>query len=92
MVNDNFFSIAQGMNFDMCITHLLFGNRNFFHIFRCKADATIQTGPEQCKAEDRPELGIIELHLFSLFGAGITMSAWTWTSSTLSNWKTAWDR
>ena len=45
-----------------------------------------------CKPKSRPDLSVIELQLFSLFGAGITMSGWTWTSNTLSTWKTAWDR
>ncbi|CAB3996833.1 smoothened homolog [Paramuricea clavata] len=66
--------------------------RGYRQYMKCIADATIKKGPDQCKAANRPDLGIIELHLFSLFGAGITMSAWTWTSSTLSSWKTAWDR
>ena len=56
------------------------------------AEGKAKKVPDQCKVDDRPDLGILELHLFSLFGAGITMSAWTWTSSTLSNWKIAWDR
>ena len=59
---------------------------------KCVAEGKAKKVPDQCKVDDRPDLGILELHLFSLFGAGITMSAWTWTSSTLSNWKIAWDR
>ena len=41
---------------------------------------------------DRPNLGIIELELASLFGTGIAMSSWTWTSNTLQTWQKLWRR
>ena len=73
---------------------ILLSTLTFKILCRCIADKTIdkERGAKACKPNSRPDLGVIELQLFSLFGAGITMSTWTWTSNTLSTWKTAWDR
>lgn len=45
-----------------------------------------------CAVETRPDLSIIELELASLFGTGIAMSSWTWTSNTLQTWQKLWRR
>lgn len=61
---------------------------------RCIADkaAQGQTWKSVCSVDKRPNLGIIELELASLFGTGIAMSSWTWTSNTLQTWQKLWRR
>ena len=51
-----------------------------------------QTWNSDCSVSERPDLGIIELELASLFGTGIAMSSWTWTSNTLQTWQKLWRR
>jgi len=61
---------------------------------RCIAERVVQeqAWKSHCEVKDRPELGIIELELASLFGTGIAMSSWTWTSNTLQTWQKLWRR
>ena len=61
---------------------------------RCIAERVVQeqVWKSHCEVKDRPELGIIELELASLFGTGIAMSSWTWTSNTLQTWQKLWRR
>ncbi|KAM7352157.1 smoothened, frizzled class receptor isoform 2-T2 [Cochliomyia hominivorax] len=41
----------------------------------------------KCKIENRPSVSILQLHLLCLFGAGIVMSTWCWTPSSVETWK-----
>lgn len=41
----------------------------------------------QCKLAHRPSVSMLQLHLLCLFGAGIVMSTWCWTPSSLETWK-----
>ncbi|XP_058943926.2 protein smoothened [Pocillopora verrucosa] len=61
---------------------------------RCIAEkvARGQTWKATCSVGTRPDLSIIELELASLFGTGIAMSSWTWTSNTLQTWQKLWRR
>ena len=61
---------------------------------RCVAENAIRgkSWQSSCSVSDRPDLGIVELELSSLFGSGIAMSSWTWTSNTLKTWKKLWHR
>lgn len=61
---------------------------------RCIAEKAVEglTWKSHCSVSDRPNLGIIELELASLFGTGIAMSSWTWTSNTLQTWQKLWHR
>lgn len=61
---------------------------------RCIADKAVQgqMWNSHCSVSERPDLGIIELELASLFGTGIAMSSWTWTSNTLQTWQKLWRR
>ncbi|XP_033097394.1 smoothened homolog [Anneissia japonica] len=43
-----------------------------------------------CSMNSKPNLTVVMLHIFSLFGAGIAMSMWVWTPATLSIWHRAW--
>nr|UYR58210.1 smoothened precursor [Eupentacta fraudatrix] len=45
---------------------------------------------EECTLKSKPNLAILMIHIFSFFGAGITMSTWVWTPSSLAIWKRAW--
>lgn len=56
------------------------------------ADGGKSWNKNDCSVSDRPNLGIIELELASLFGTGIAMSSWTWTSNTLQTWQKLWRR
>ncbi|XP_017856969.1 PREDICTED: protein smoothened isoform X1 [Drosophila arizonae] len=40
-----------------------------------------------CKIENRPSVGILQLHLLCLFSSGILMSTWCWTPSSIETWK-----
>ncbi|XP_037934792.1 protein smoothened [Teleopsis dalmanni] len=40
-----------------------------------------------CKIENRPSVAVLQLHLLCLFGSGIVMSTWCWTSSSIETWK-----
>ncbi|XP_017855073.1 protein smoothened [Drosophila busckii] len=40
-----------------------------------------------CKIENRPSVGVLQLHLLCLFSAGIVMSTWCWTPSSIETWK-----
>ncbi|XP_005186442.2 protein smoothened isoform X1 [Musca domestica] len=41
----------------------------------------------QCKLSQRPSVSVLQLHLLCLFGAGIVMSTWCWTPSSVETWK-----
>ncbi|XP_077990386.1 protein smoothened-like [Glandiceps talaboti] len=59
----------------------------------CEANVTIYKDiqePVACSINPRPNMAIYLIHLSSLFGAGIVMSTWVWTSSTLQIWQRTW--
>ncbi|XP_008551333.1 protein smoothened isoform X2 [Microplitis demolitor] len=41
----------------------------------------------ECKIASRPSINKLQLHLLSPFLAGVLMSLWVWTSSTVETWK-----
>ncbi|KAK3699742.1 hypothetical protein QZH41_015594, partial [Actinostola sp. cb2023] len=61
--------------------------RDYLH---CIADKEVKGTSNTCVVSERPNLSVIELGLSSLFGAGIAMSSWTWTSNTFRTWKKLW--
>lgn len=58
----------------------------------CIADKEVKGTGNVCVVKERPNLSVIELSLSSLFGAGVAMSSWTWTSNTFRTWKKLWHR
>ncbi|XP_049856044.1 smoothened homolog [Schistocerca gregaria] len=42
---------------------------------------------DKCRMESRPSLAIMQLHVLTVFAAGIVMSSWIWTGSTIHTWK-----
>ncbi|EDW03985.1 protein smoothened [Drosophila grimshawi] len=40
-----------------------------------------------CKIDNRPSVGVLQLHLLCLFSSGILMSTWCWTPSSIETWK-----
>ncbi|XP_015173735.1 PREDICTED: protein smoothened isoform X1 [Polistes dominula] len=40
----------------------------------------------ECKMKARPSVAKLQLHLFSPFFAGVLMSSWVWTGSTVHTW------
>ncbi|XP_033640595.1 smoothened homolog [Asterias rubens] len=61
----------------------------------CEANVTFLSGLskkpiESCSLNSRPHISVIMVHLFSMFGAGIAMSMWVWTPSSLAIWKRTW--
>lgn len=55
-------------------------------IFSCNITATITKDHSACVLENRPSLFVLQLHLLCVFGAGIAMSSWCWTSPSLRTW------
>ncbi|XP_014468940.1 PREDICTED: protein smoothened-like isoform X4 [Dinoponera quadriceps] len=52
---------------------------------RC-AITTKYSDESECKMDTRPSAGKMQLHLLAPFFAGILMSSWVWTSSTVDTW------
>jgi hypothetical protein len=61
-------------------------------VISCVAEKEVKGKTNTCVVDKRANLGVIELGLSSLFGAGIAMSSWTWTSNTFKTWKKMWHR
>jgi len=40
-----------------------------------------------CRMSSRPILALMELNIFTYFGAGIAVSSWVWQKSTVKAWK-----
>ena len=40
-----------------------------------------------CEIEDRPSPAAAIVHILSFFGAGVAMSSWSWTETSLDAWK-----
>nr|XP_039263187.1 smoothened homolog [Styela clava] len=77
-------------------------DRSFRDFIRCDANITIleklrveiddPAAPEAggCKIKNRPNIAVMKLHLFAMFGTGIVMSTWVWTKASFMNWRRAW--
>lgn len=74
--------------------HQAIWEESYRDFIRCIAEKSAQGQPWKtvCSVDKRPDLGVIELELASLFGTGIAMSSWTWTSNTLQTWQKLWRR
>ncbi|XP_024944001.1 protein smoothened isoform X2 [Cephus cinctus] len=47
---------------------------------------TKYTDVSECKMKSRPSVAKLQLHLLSPFFAGVLMSSWVWTGSTIDTW------
>ncbi|XP_046396716.1 protein smoothened isoform X2 [Ischnura elegans] len=47
----------------------------------------IPGGAGACRFESRPSLAMVQLHILAPFAAGVVMSSWVWTSSTMQAWR-----
>ncbi|XP_071496120.1 protein smoothened-like [Diadema antillarum] len=78
-------------------THQAQWEKGFQDYLVCEANVTLEsqlvddvnTLPT-CALKTRPNLAIVMVHLFSMFGAGIAMSMWVWTPSTIAIWNRMW--
>ncbi|EDO40119.1 predicted protein [Nematostella vectensis] len=66
--------------------------RSYRAFLMCIANHEVKGVSNTCSIKDRANLSVLELSLSSLFGAGIAMSGWTWTSNTFKTWKKLWHR
>ncbi|XP_038052164.1 smoothened homolog [Patiria miniata] len=69
--------------------------RGFQDYLVCEANVTFLSGLSDkpvptCALNSRPNISVIMVHLFSMFGAGIAMSMWVWTPSSLAIWQRTW--
>lgn len=60
-------------------------NQSFKRHMMCRI-TTKYSDVSDCKMESRPSLAKLQLHLLSHFFAGILMSSWVWTGSTVDIW------
>lgn len=60
-------------------------NNILYFTYRC-AITTKYLDISECKMEVRPSAAKMQLHLLSPFFAGILMSSWVWTGSTVDTW------
>ncbi|XP_076361790.1 smoothened, frizzled class receptor [Tachypleus tridentatus] len=45
-----------------------------------------------CKAKSHPNIMTLQLHVLAMFGTGVLMSSWVWTSATKASWKRFFNR
>ncbi|XP_066597642.1 protein smoothened [Prorops nasuta] len=57
-----------------------------FRDYMICAITTKYSDSSECKMEARPSAAKLQLHLLSPFFAGILMSSWVWTGSTIDTW------
>ncbi|XP_014468938.1 PREDICTED: protein smoothened-like isoform X2 [Dinoponera quadriceps] len=60
--------------------------RQSFRNYMVCAITTKYSDESECKMDTRPSAGKMQLHLLAPFFAGILMSSWVWTSSTVDTW------
>ncbi|XP_046414631.1 protein smoothened [Neodiprion fabricii] len=53
----------------------------------CTITTKYTAGVSECKMTSRPSAAKLQLHLLSPFFAGVLMSSWVWTGSTVDTWK-----
>lgn len=54
--------------------------------FRCKLNIVPDTDVGSCYIEYRPSVSIKQLYILVLFGNGVLMSFWVWTSQIGNAW------
>ncbi|KAH8266632.1 hypothetical protein KR018_004176, partial [Drosophila ironensis] len=59
---------------------------SFREFIICKISSVFEE-KSSCRIENRPSVGILQLHLLCLFSSGIVMSTWCWTPSSVETWK-----
>ncbi|XP_034472010.1 protein smoothened isoform X2 [Drosophila innubila] len=59
---------------------------SFRHYIICRISSVFDEN-SVCKIENRPSVGVLQLHLLCLFSSGILMSTWCWTPSSIETWK-----
>ncbi|KAL7739389.1 hypothetical protein ACLKA6_002457 [Drosophila palustris] len=59
---------------------------SFRHFIICRISSVFDEN-SVCKIENRPSVGVLQLHLLCLFSSGILMSTWCWTPSSIETWK-----
>lgn len=64
----------------------LFLTLNIFPFSSCRISSVFDEN-SVCKIENRPSVGVLQLHLLCLFSSGILMSTWCWTPSSIETWK-----
>ncbi|XP_069696692.1 protein smoothened isoform X2 [Periplaneta americana] len=53
----------------------------------CRIMSSGNADTKRCKIESRPSLSMMQLHILVMFLAGVIMSSWVWTSSTVDTWR-----
>ncbi|EDW36863.1 GL25919 [Drosophila persimilis] len=59
---------------------------SFREFIICKISSVFEE-KSSCRIENRPSVGVLQLHLLCLFSSGIVMSTWCWTPSSIETWK-----
>ncbi|XP_017086923.2 protein smoothened [Drosophila bipectinata] len=59
---------------------------SFREFIICKISSVFED-KSTCLIQNRPSVGILQLHLLCLFSSGIVMSTWCWTPSSIETWK-----
>ncbi|KAJ9592920.1 hypothetical protein L9F63_015425, partial [Diploptera punctata] len=60
---------------------------SFRKFITCEIMNSGRAEPSRCRMEHRPSLAMLQLHILVMFLAGMVMSSWVWTSSTLDTWR-----
>ncbi|XP_043662212.1 protein smoothened isoform X2 [Drosophila teissieri] len=60
--------------------------QSFRQFIICKISSVFEE-KSSCRIENRPSVGVLQLHLLCLFSSGIVMSTWCWTPSSIETWK-----
>jgi len=66
--------------------------QSLMNFVRCEASKALLNKSQKCEVKNRPSLPLYRIQIISTFGAGITISTWSWTKATLKTWKKAWIR
>ncbi|EDX03200.1 protein smoothened [Drosophila simulans] len=61
-------------------------SQSFRQFIICKISSVFEE-KSSCRIENRPSVGVLQLHLLCLFSSGIVMSTWCWTPSSIETWK-----
>ncbi|KAK3088510.1 hypothetical protein FSP39_020004 [Pinctada imbricata] len=65
---------------------------SFKQYLYCEANVTVtktvsNTTTLTCSMSNRPSVAAYMIHIFAFFGAGISMSSWSWTKASLLSWE-----
>ncbi|PSN54909.1 hypothetical protein C0J52_01651 [Blattella germanica] len=69
------------------LTAVLFVGGYFLSRGYCQVMNSARADPIKCKMDARPSLSMLQLHILVMFLAGVVMSSWVWTSSTIDTWR-----